>query len=399
MERMGLFSHSSDLPGLQGATRDLSIHGKGFKRLREGDIAVIDVADISRSLAQRLIDVKPAAVINSQRFSTGAIPNFGPQLLLDSGIMLVEATGAGIWENLKDGKKARLTDDGKLYYGERLIAAGVPMTMTAASVLFADAQQNLLDSMNAYFGNTIEFINSESPLLIDGLGIPEVGREMWGRKALVVSPGIGAAEQLASLKFFIREYEPVIIAVDQAADILVNHGYTPEYIVGDPLVVGNEALRCGARVILPADPDGHAVGLERIQDLGIGAMTFPSAVDSSTDLALLLADYHGAELVVSAGSSFSLDGLFAQAASANPAQLLTRAKLGPKLVDATAISSLYSVSGGSRLGWLWALLAFLVFAATVIVIAGFGGDASFTDNLVNTWNNIALSFQNLVKGQ
>ena len=52
-----------------------------------------------------------------------------------------------------------------------------------------------------------------------------------------------------------------------------------------------EALRCGARVIVPADPEGEVEGLDRIQDLGIGAMTFPAATHSGTDLGLLFADY------------------------------------------------------------------------------------------------------------
>jgi uncharacterized membrane-anchored protein len=48
-------------------------------------------------------------------------------------------------------------------------------------------------------------------------------------------------------------------------------------------------------------------------------------------------------------------------------------------------------SGG--LAWLWALLGILVAIAVVIVIAGTSGDASFTDNLIDTWNSFALMVQ------
>jgi len=148
---MSLFSRTSELPGLQGVTRDLSVAGKGMKKLSQGDIAVVDAPDISRVLAQRLIDAQVAAVVNAGHFSTGGIPNFGPQMLLDANIFLVEGVGAEVWLPLKDGKKARLTEDGGLYYGEKLIASGTVVTSEQAELTFIDAQQHLVDHMEAFF--------------------------------------------------------------------------------------------------------------------------------------------------------------------------------------------------------------------------------------------------------
>src|SRR5207244_10901059 len=70
--------------------------------------------------------------------------------------------------------------------------------------------------------------------------------------------------------------------------------YRPQLIVGNPDQMSADVLKSGAQVVLPADADGHANGLERIQDLGIGAMTFPAA-GSAADLALLLVDHHRSE--------------------------------------------------------------------------------------------------------
>ena len=394
---MSLFSRTSELPGLQGVTRDLSsMTGKGMKKLSHGDIAVIDAPDISRVLAQRLIDAQVSAVVNAARFSTGAIPNFGPQMLLDANIVLVEGVGAEVWAPLKDGKKARLTEDGGLYYGEKLLAAGTVVTPDEAELTFVDAQQHLVDHMEAFFGNTIQFLHSEAPLLIDGLGIPEVGKNLTNRKVIVVSPGENHREEIRNLRNFIREFDPAMIAVDSAADSLVDLGYTPDFIVGDPELMGADALRSGARVILPADPDGHAVGLERIQDLGIGAMTFPSAVESATDLALLLADYHEAELIVNVGAPLSLEQVFSQSDKASPSALLSRTKLGPKLVDASAIANLYAIRSSGNIAWLWAVLGILVTVATIVWIIGSTGSGGFTENLITTWNNLASAVQRLL---
>ena len=49
------------------------------------------------------------------------------------------------------------------------------------------------------------------------------------------------------------------------------------------------------------------------------------------------------------------------------------------------------------MGWLWALLGILVALAVVILIVGLGGDESFLQNLIDTWNNFALSVQGWFK--
>lgn len=122
-------------------------------------------------------------------------------------------------------------------------------------------------------------------------------------------------------------------------------------------------------------------------------MTFPAANDSPKDLALLMADYHEAEIIVTAGERVDLDGLFYAREETSPAALLIRAKVSPRLVDAEVIATLYSSSTGRGTAWLWAVLGVLVAVATVILVVGFGGEGSFPDNLVDTWNSIALTVQ------
>ncbi|HCM80300.1 MAG TPA: thiamine pyrophosphokinase [Corynebacterium stationis] len=390
---MSLFSRTQELPGLHGALRDCTPGGNGMKKFRAGDIAVINAANISRQEAQALIDVQPAAVVNVAEFSTGTIPNYGPHMLLDAQVELLENVGEEFVAGFRDGKKARITTDGEVFVGDTLLGQGSKVERAKAEKDFAGARRNLVDHMEAYFGNSIEFIHSEGPLLIDGLGIPEAGAEMRERKVLVVSPSEDHRGKIKGLRNFIREYDPVLVGVDSAADSLVELGYTPDLIVGNPQDIATETLRSGARVILPADPDGTAEGLERIQDLGIGAMTFPAATDSATDLALLLADYHEAEMIVQVGDSLDLDDIFAAEARATPAAMLTRLKAGSRLVDSSAIINLYTVKSGSSLTWLWAVLGILVALAAVVLIVGLGGEGTFTDNLIDTWNNIALTVQ------
>lgn len=391
-----IFSRT-DLPGIHGVTRDLT-GPKGFNKakLHEGDIAIVDAPDMSRAYAQRLIDSKVAAVVNLQQFTTGKVPNFGPQMLLDRGTLLVENAGLDLAKKVKNGKKGRI-EDAKLYYGDRSVGGGEILDSETASARFDEAREELGDHVEALSGNMSEFVRSEAPLLIDGLGIPDVDVDMDDRKVLVVSQDHRLRDKLKDLRYFIREYNPVVIAVDAVADDLIAAGHKPNIIVGDPEVISSEGLRSGAVVVLPAEPDGHARGLDRIQDLGVGAMTFPAASNNPTDLALLIAHYHGASMVVHLGEPMDVDTLFNEAAGENTSSaLLSRLRVGPKLVDSTAMSELYRVSKSS-FGWLWALLGILVAIAAIIVIVGMSGDAGFTDNLINSWNNFALSVQDLFK--
>ena len=50
-----------------------------------------------------------------------------------------------------------------------------------------EAKSGLVAHLEAFAGNTIEFIRSESPLLIDGIGIPDIDVDMHRRHVVVVA--------------------------------------------------------------------------------------------------------------------------------------------------------------------------------------------------------------------
>jgi uncharacterized membrane-anchored protein len=225
------------------------------------------------------------------------------------------------------------------------------------------------------------------------MGIPDIDVDINRRHVIVVAEDPSAADDLRALKPFIKEYQPVLVGVGTGADTLRKGGYRPQLIVGDPESMSVEVLRSGAQVVLPADADGHAKGLERIQDLGVGAMTFPAA-GSAADLALLLCDHHGASLIVTAGHSASIEEFFDRSRQqSNPSMFLTRLKVGEKLVDAKAVATLYRsrVSGGA--------IALLVLAMLVAVIAALWvsrADGAVLQWITDYWNQFSLWVQSFV---
>lgn len=371
------------LPGITGIARIDKDAKRLVNRVDHGAIVILDQIDLDRVTADALVEAEVAAVINVSQSITGRYPNLGPEVLVASNIVLIDNVGPEVFERLKDGTKVRL-NEGKLYIGDRVVARGTELSESDIADLMLDAKSGLVDHLEAFSGNTIEFIRSESPLLIDGVGVPKVNVNLEHRHVVIVAEGSDRGADLKSLKPFIKEYQPVLIGVGAGADTLIKAGYRPALIVGDPDDMKVDTLKCGAEVVLPADPDGHAPGLERIQDLGIGATTFPAA-GSAGDLALLLADFHGADLIVTAGFSGSLNDFFDRDLRDQiPSRFLTRLKVGAKLVDAKAVATLYRsrVSG--------TLIAMLMIAALVAIIATVvitqGGGAAASDWIVEQWN-------------
>jgi uncharacterized membrane-anchored protein len=388
----GLLSRNTSRPGVIGTARVDRDIDRLLRRVCPGDIVVLDVLDLDRITADALVDAEIAAVVNASTSVSGRYPNLGPEVLVANGVTLIDETGPEVFKKIRDGAKVRLYNGG-VYSGDRRLIRGTERTDQEIADLMQEAKTGLVAHLEAFAGNAIEFIRSESPLLIDGIGIPDVDVELRRRHVVVVADEDHAADDLKRLKPFIKEYQPVLIGVGTGAEVLRKAGYRPQLIVGDPSELSTEVLKSGAQVVLPADADGHAPGLERIQDLGVGAMTFPAA-GSATDLALLLADHHGAALLVTAGHSANIETFFDRARQhSNPSTFLTRLRVGEKVVDAKAVATLYHnrISGGA--------IALLILTMLITVIVALW--VSRTDTMVlhwavEYWNHFTLWVQHWV---
>ena len=388
----GLLSRNTSRPGVIGTARVDRDIDRLLRRVCPGDIVVLDVLDLDRITADALVDAEIAAVVNASTSVSGRYPNLGPEVLVANGVTLIDETGPEVFKKIRDGAKVRLFNGG-VYSGDRRLIRGTERTDQEIADLMQEAKTGLVAHLEAFAGNAIEFIRSESPLLIDGIGIPDIDVELRRRHVVVVADEDHAADDLKRLKPFIKEYQPVLIGVGTGAEVLRKAGYRPQLIVGDPSELSTEVLKSGAQVVLPADADGHAPGLERIQDLGVGAMTFPAA-GSATDLALLLADHHGAALLVTAGHSANIETFFDRARQhSNPSTFLTRLRVGEKVVDAKAVATLYHnrISGGA--------IALLILTMLITVIVALW--VSRTDTMVlhwavEYWNHFTLWVQHWV---
>ncbi len=383
-----LSRQSRALPGVTGVARVSRRSDTLLRRLSDGDIAVIDHIDIDRATADALVRARVTAVVNAAPSISGRYPNLGPEILVASGIILIDEVGEKIFGRLKDGAKIRL-DGGTVYLGEELLAHGIEQTPESVADLLIEAKAGMSAQLEAFAANAIEYMKRERTLLLDGVGIPEITTRIAGRQVLIVAAAADTRAELKSLKKYIADYRPVLVGVDAGADALRQAGYKPQLIIGNPEHIGPDTLRSGAEVVIPADIDGHAPGLERLQDLGLGAVTFP-ATGTTEDLALLLTDAREASLIVTVGMHTTLTDLLDRQGGA-ASTFLVRMRVANKVVEASAVARLYR----ARISW-WLVMLLIVVALGAIVAALLISDVSGTYvDLARQWWN---EFVNWVRG-
>jgi len=308
------------------------------KRLHPGDIAVIDHLDLDRVSAEALVACRPAAVLNASRSTSGRYPNLGPEILVAAGVPLVDDLGPDVM-TIADGRLLRLVD-GAVHDGATVVAEGELQTAETVAAAMEDARAGLSVQLESFAANTMDYLRREHDLLLDGVGVPDIRTPIDGRHVLIVVRGYHYKEDLQILRSYIREYHPVLIGVDGGADAILEAGWRPDLIVGDMDSVSDRALRCGAEVVVHAYRDGRAPGLARVEHLDVPHVVFP-ATGTSEDVAMLLADDKGAELIVAVGTHATLVEFLDKGRSGMASTFLTRLRVGSKFVDAKGVSRLY----------------------------------------------------------
>lgn len=360
------------------------------KRLRPGEVAVIDHEDIDRVAAESLVEIRPAAVLNAAKSTSGRYPNLGPQILVEAGIPVVDNLGSGIMD-IRDGHTLKITQDGEVFRGETLISQGTYQTPETIADDLISAKAGMTVQLKAFANNTMEYLEKEQELILDGAGLPEVSTDFEGRHVLIVVRGHQYKEDLRTLGPYIREYRPLMVGVDGGADAIIEAGYEVDVVIGDMDSVSDETLKSGAEVIVHAYRDGSAPGRKRVEDLGIEHKIFP-ATGTSEDIAMLLADGRGAEMIVAVGTHSNLIDFLDKGRRGMASTFLTRLQVGSKLVDARGVSRLYR----SRISnWQ---IAFLLIAGVLGVLAAVTATEAgqITFDLVRVWwSDFVLWLKNL----
>ncbi|WP_019854216.1 putative cytokinetic ring protein SteA [Actinopolyspora mortivallis] len=373
-----LGSQQETLPGIVGTARVQRRDGELPPRIAPRDIVFLDRVDLDRRTAEVIVECEASAVINASSSISGKYPNLGPEVLLAAGVTLIDDVGREVLHRIRDGATVRLHSGGVFLRdkkGEQLIVHGSEQRSDTVAARMSEAKSAMRARIEDFAVNSVEFLRRERMLVLDGIGVPELRVDMSGRHVLVLAPGEGHDTELRRLRRYIRECSPLLVGVGKGAETLHSAGLKPDVVVGDPTSVDERALGAAAEVVIPAGTDGSAPGTERIRQLGLGAVTFPAG-GNPEDLALLLADVHGASLVVTAGFRATLDEfLDARRARSNPSTFLIRMRLGGKVVDGAAVPEL---ERARRSNVMVLLLVLGTLLAGFLAVALYGEGPRFT---------------------
>jgi uncharacterized membrane-anchored protein len=335
------------------------------KRLRPGDVAVIDHADLDRIAAEDLVTRGVSAVVNVAPFSTGRYPNAGPLILARAGVRLVESPAAPLFEELREGDDV-VIEGGQVRRNGAVLASGTALTLAALEARLEEQRARIDEALSAFAENTISHVREEGALLAGGLELPATATSFRDRHVLIVVRGTTYKKDLRALRAYIGDVRPVLVGVDGGADAILQEGFKPDVILGDMDSASDEALRSGAELVVHAYPDGRAPGRERLERLGLSHLIVRGAA-TSQDMAMLLADEKGAALLVSVGAHFNLTEFLDKNRAGMSSTFLTRLRVGETLVDAKGVSRLYNpgVSGGQLALFFAVALALIVIVVLV----------------------------------
>jgi uncharacterized membrane-anchored protein len=340
------------------------------KRLRPGEVAVVDHVNVDRIAAEELIATGVRAVINASPSSDGRYPNAGPLLLVRAGVTLIDAEGDP-FELLDEGALVTI-EGGAVLAGGQEVLRGTLLGAAELEDRLAEQRERIDRALAEFAENTVAHVRQETDLLTGAIEFPPTRTSFRDRHVLIVVRGEGHRSDLKALRAYIRDVRPLVVAVDGGADGCLEANLEPDVILGDMDSAGDAALRCGAELIVHAYPDGRAPGRERLLELGLEHMLVPAA-GTSEDVAMLMAYEKGADLIVSVGAHFNLIEFLDRNRGGMSSTFLTRLRIGEKLVDAKGVSRLYNP--GSAFGPLPLFLAaFAILLAILVIVSPALGD-------------------------
>ena len=359
-EKSGLSgSRSTSVEGRVWIARDL--HQKN-PTIDEGDFLIIEDNDLTQADAELLIESGVQLVINAALSVTGRVRSRGPQTLIDAGIVLLDDCGSDVWA-LKDGDSITVKGTDILREGKRVAQGHRYDSLKDLPSDIPDVDQALSDQLQAFEASTSTFLEYEGAGVLRGEGYPELATQVSGRQVLLVCDSPRASQQLRDLGQWIRDTQPLVVAVEGGALRAKRAHLKPAIIVGDMTEVPDKIIRSGAEIVVPRAHEGDQ-GRDRLNRMGIDYHQIDLSA-SAQDVAISLLSFMDPAAIVVAGDARVLEVYLELPRSVVTPAFLIRLRAGDLLIPAHAVSATYR--SRIRGGWLF-LLACVLFASMGVAL-------------------------------
>jgi len=359
--------------GVTGTARTDRRTAALLSRLSSGDVAVLDQVDLDGPTAEALVEAGVVAVVNRSAMISGRFPNRGPRLLVDAGVQMVDqVTGTGDrdpFSAIPDGRRVRVLG-GSVLLGDQVVAEGREVTAADVTDRLAEAQAGLGSQLQSLTHNSVEFLRREEALLLHGVGVPRLRTKIQGRPVVVIDHGPDVTTDLRRIRRYLREVKPVVVVTGEGLTAAREAGLSPDVVVLDSRIEElppADALRA-ARDVVVTEPPGAmrnaGAGSERFERIGVRAAAMQTTA-TPADAALLLADTARARPLVGVGLRGTVEDFLDGTREGLGSGYVTRLRVGPRLVDASAVPMLYSGQLRARHAYLVLLVGLVAVLAAI----------------------------------
>jgi uncharacterized membrane-anchored protein len=197
--------------------------------------------------------------------------------------------------------------------------------------------------LESLMANATEHIRQERELLLTGADIPQLPAKLCNRPVLVVYRKFRWKEDLASLKRWISDRDPVLLGVGNGVEALLDAGYHPDVVVGTLDELSDLALHECRHVVVSVTSESAKTKDGRLERFGVDPIWFVSS-GKSVDLALLVADASNAPVIVQAGAPGGLNERLDGSPDDVASSFVTRLRVSSRVVDAPAVARLSACS-------------------------------------------------------
>lgn len=332
------------------------------RRLRKGDIAIIDRADLDAASAGMLADRSPACIVNASPSLTGRYQARGAELLVSRSVTLVDIDDRGVLA-ATDGDTVTIdlaaTHGGATVTIGSTTYEGVVIDEEVVAERLASALPGAGLRVPSLAASALDLIHRDGPGLVEGRSVPQLDVDLSKRDALVVTAGPGYRDQLKALKRAIRDLNLVVVVTGDAADAVAE--YTDIDVIVGPLdAVSDEVLAKAVDVVVHGE--SVSVTVTRLGSLGVRHVASDSGL-SSEDLAVAIAASGGARMIATVGIESSLADLIDSHRGAS--SVLARLAAGPAWIDGRMLARLHRSPWSRTQRWLLVAIAALSLGAAL----------------------------------
>ena len=245
-------------------TKDLA------KRIGRGEIAVIDHRDIDRVAGESLVAAGVAAVVNASASISGRYPNGGPIRIVQAGIPMLDAVGADVMDEIRDGDLVELRDGALWRDGEKIASGRAARGRRDRGAHGGSAGRTIGVELRGFAQNTLEYVEKEAELTFEPLELPDLDGQ---------DPGPARARRRARPRLQARPQD--VAAVHPRVPAGADRGrrwcrraprrrlHARHHHRRLRLAAPTRALHCGAELIAHERDDGFSPARELLRATGL----------------------------------------------------------------------------------------------------------------------------------